>query len=501
MGLYGMNAYPVAAEINTDRGIPAFDIVGLGDQAVMESRKRVKSALQNCGVALRNMSIVVNLAPASVKKTGSLYDLTILTALLAANGMIRIDAEQSAFVGEVSLGGDVVGINGALTLAIAAFKNGIKEIFLPADNAKEASVVEGLTVYGVRNIGELIRHLKGERRLTAQEPFIPEETDYGNLPDFADVKGQETAKEAMITAAAGFHNVLMIGPPGAGKSMLAKCLPSILPKMSFEESIETTQIHSIAGMIDPKKPLITQRPFRPVLHTASAVGLIGGGGIPKPGEISLAHNGVLFLDELPEFERRTLETLRQPLEEGVVNITRASGKTVYPCNIMMVAAMNPCPCGNFGHPTKPCTCNAKAAANYVGRISQPLLDRIDIHIEMKPIKYEEISGAKSKRDSTQIRDVVEQARFIQAERFKGTNIRVNSRIPPGLLQEICVMEPDAAQRVKDAFEKLGLSARAYDKILKVSRTVADLRGSKIITRAHVSLAIALRSLDRKYWQR
>jgi magnesium chelatase family protein len=502
MGLYGMNAFPVSAEISTSGGsVPAFDIVGLADTSVQESKMRIRSALRNSNIDTKPLTTVVNLAPASIKKIGSLYDLTILTAVLAAQELIKINTDDCCFFGEVSLGGDVNPIHGALTLTIAARENGISKVFLPAANAGEASVAEGTQVFGVNNIRELARHLSGEQEIKAQKPFIPAGIMPAEILDFADVKGQENVKYALEVAAAGFHNILIIGTPGTGKSMLSKRLPSILPRMSFEESLETTQIHSVAGILDAKNPLVTLRPFRNVTHTASAVGLIGGGSVPKPGEISLAHNGVLFLDELPEFDRKTLETLRQPLENGEINITRAGGKASYPCKIMLVAAMNPCPCGNFGHPKKQCSCNERQVANYLGKISQPVLDRIDIQIEAAPVSYTELSDKDKGEPSANILRRVEAAREVQARRYAGTAIKSNADIPAGLLREICVMAPDAADTLKSAFERLGLSARAYDRILKVARTAADLTGSDIIEKKHIARAVQYRSLDKKYWRK
>ncbi|MCL2108692.1 MAG: YifB family Mg chelatase-like AAA ATPase [Oscillospiraceae bacterium] len=500
MGLYGMNAFPVTAEISTTPGnVPAFEIVGLADASVQESRMRIRSALKNSEIGTKPFNTVVNLAPASVRKTGSLYDLTILTAVLASYDLIKINIDDCAFFGEVSLGGDVNPVHGALTLTIAAREHGIKKIFLPAANAKEAAVTEGMAVYGVNNIRELANHLMNLKTIEPHETYVPAADDFREALDFADVKGQENVKNALEVAAAGFHNILIIGTPGTGKSMLSKRLPSILPQMSFGESLETTQIHSVAGILDAKNPLVTTRPFRNVSHTASAIGLIGGGSIPMPGEISLAHNGVLFLDELPEFDRKTLETLRQPLENGEIHITRAGGKANYPCKIMLVAAMNPCPCGNYGHPTKRCSCNERQVTNYLGKISQPVLDRIDIQIEAAPVSYTEISDKAKGEPSAAVLKRVEAAREIQTRRYSGTAIKSNADIPAGMLREICALTPDATQTLKNAFDKLGLSARAYDRILKVARTIADLAASETIEKRHIARAVQYRSLDKKYW--
>ncbi len=499
IGLFGLNAFPVKVEISASQGVPTLDIGGLADQSVQESRMRIKAAIQNSGMKTGSLKCVINLSPSGIRKSGSGYDLAILAAVLSVTGYIPKELDGKAFIGEVSLSGDICGIQGALAMAIEAAANGIGELYLPYENAAEASVVKNIRIYGVRNVSELAAHLCGRRLIRPAEPLPITEENYRTDLDFADVKGQEAVKSAIEVAAAGFHNMLMIGPPGTGKSMIAKRIPTVLPRMSFEESIETTKIHSVAGVLSPDQPLVTHRPFRNVSHTASSVGLIGGGSTPKPGEISLAHNGVLFLDEFPEFDRRVLETLRQPLENGEITISRAAGAVTYPCNIMLVAAMNPCPCGNYGSKVRKCTCSVQQVSRYLGKISQPILDRIDIQTEVSSVSYDDLAGSGKSESSAAMAERIAAAREIQQKRFRGTNIRANSGITPDILHEVCVLDEKAGSYLKLAFEKTGLSARAYDRVLKVARTCADLDGSEIIQKAHIARAVSYRSLDRKYW--
>ena len=498
-GLAGLSAFQVSVESSTEKGTPDFRISGLGDTSVQESRQRVLAAMENSGFSAEKLRAVVNLSPADVKKSGSLYDFPILVSVLASFGEINIPDRDSAFIGELSLSGELTATNGVLPITAAAKENGIKRIFLPEVNANEAALVHGIEVYGVRDIAQLTAFLSGKEPLSPAPPYEPAAQEHLEGADFADVRGQENIKGAIQTAAAGFHNLLMIGPPGSGKSMLAKRIPGVLPPMTFEESMETTAVYSVSGMLDKKSPFISARPFRPVSHTASAVGIVGGGRPPMPGEISLAHNGVLFLDELPEFRRDVLEALRQPLEDKQTVITRASGKTAYPCKTMLTAAMNPCPCGNHGSEGK-CSCTPAAIAKYLGKISRPVLDRIDIHIEVRAVAYEELRSKEQGLSSAQMRENIQKARELQKERFKGTDILFNSEIPPAKLREYCVMDEGAEEFLRGSFDSLGLSARAYDRILKVARTVADTDGSKVIQRKHVSRAVQYRTLDRKYWQ-
>lgn len=498
MGLLGMNAYLVVVEVDFLRALPSFDIVGLPDTAIKESRDRVRFAMKNSGYPFPEAKVTVNLAPADVKKRGPFYDVPICLAILSVMGAIEVDTTQDIFLGELSLNGELRPIVGALPMTIQAKEMGFQRIFVPEENASEAGIVKGISVYGIRHINQLIRFLEGSLKLEPLKPHLPQ-NQFVSCADFSEVKGQAAAKRALEIAAAGGHNALLIGSPGSGKSMLAKRIPSILPDMSFEESIECSKIHSVAGTLKGGEPLITIRPFRAPHHTISPVGLSGGGSIPRPGEISLAHHGVLFLDELPEFSRSAMEVLRQPLEDGTVTISRASGTLSYPCSMMVIAAMNPCPCGYFGHPSRKCTCSTAAVKRYLSRVSGPLLDRLDLHIDVMPVEFESLSSTATEEPSCQIKNRVNHVRALQRQRFEGTNILTNAQIQPAMLSKFCPIDSKAMQVLKGAFEKLGLSARAYDRIVKVSRTIADLDNSEVIGAIHVAEAIQYRSLDRKYW--
>ncbi len=500
--LNGINGIPVSVEAshNGASAEPRTNLIGLPDTAVKEALGRVSAAARSSGLALFGGSNTVNLAPADVKKEGSSFDLPILLSLLDTTRHSELDFEGKCFAGELSLTGELRGINGALSMALAAKRSGFKEIYLPESNAAEASAAKGIDVYPVRSVSQLYSHLSGGIRIEKKQ-FDPSEfaaDAFSSIADFADVKGQDSAKKALEIAAAGVHNVLMIGAPGSGKSMLAARIPSILPPLSLSEAIETTQIHSIAGILPGYTQLLANRPFRSPHHTISMAGLAGGGKSPKPGEISLAHNGVLFLDELPEFDRSSMEVLRQPLEEHSINITRVSGSVTYPCSFILVCAMNPCKCGYFGHPTHPCTCSDISRRNYVSKISGPLLDRIDIQLEIPPLEFSELSLRTPSESSAVIRERVMKAREFAAARF-GDPAMANGYMRSAELRKYCVLDDAGTALMKKAFDTLSLSARSYDRILRVARTAADFDRSDDIKSRHLALALQLRSLDQKYF--
>ncbi len=494
LGVTGIRGSIMVAECYISNGLPGFDIVGLPDAAVKEARERVRAAAKNSGLTFPTSRITVNLAPASLKKAGTHYDLPILLSIMAAAGSVRRPKNSSAFIGEVSLDGQLRSVSGVLPMALAAKKEGIQTLFVPAENAPEATLARGPVVYGIRNVRELVAALNAETVLQPQPLWQPTREETAQ-PDFKDVLGQENVKRALEVAAAGSHNVLLIGPPGSGKSMLSKRLPSILPELTWEESLEVSQIYSVMGMLTAKQPLVTRRPFRSPHHTISNAGLAGGGTNPRPGEISMAHKGVLFLDELPEFRRDTLDMMRQPLEDAQVTISRVSGAVTYPAEFMLVCAMNPCKCGWYGDASGRCTCSETAVMNYRSRISGPMLDRIDIVVEVPAVEFEHLRKRAEAETSASVKERVDAARQRQHQRFQNDGNMCNARMGPEQLRQHCVLDEACTALMKQAFDALGLTARSYDRILKLARTIADLDSSDSIQTKHIAEAIQYRSVN------
>ncbi len=503
IGVFGMDGYSVDVECSVSPGMPAFATVGLPDTAVKESQQRVTSAISSIGFDFPLGKVVVNLAPGNIKKEGSGFDLPIALAILFGSNIIKLpeNTDEYAFIGELSLSGELRPVSGVLSMAVAAWKSGFKKIIVPTQNALEASVVKDLEVFGAEDIRQVLAHICGEKALlrTVSDSALFTSENVRYEYDFADVKGQAQAKRALEIAAAGGHNLLMIGTPGSGKTMLAQRLPSILPDMSFEEALEVTKIHSIAGTLPDNTPFIRTRPFRAPHHTVSTVSLTGGGRVPKPGEVSLAHGGVLFLDELPEFSKNALEVLRQPVEDKKITVSRVNATVTYPSNFMLITALNPCPCGYFGDKTHACTCNPGQIQRYIGKLSGPLLDRIDLQLQIRPVEYASLTGNEKPESSAKIKQRVNNARKIQQQRYEHLGIYSNSELSSKNIEAFCALTPESKQILESAFTRLGLSARAYTRIIKVARTIADLANEKNILPAHIAEAIGYRALDRSFF--